>query len=94
MKRIIFILLGLTLVSTTTLILSSTTLSNTIMLVKNVEALSQDEGTPVKTCYTKGLGINDSYAVFCDDRTTVEMIYPCPIYESFGVKGAESKCTK
>ena len=57
----------------------------------NVEALARDEGTPVKTCYTQNwAGERGSY-IFCNDKTSASIIYPCE-NETWGVKGIASMC--
>lgn len=55
-------------------LLSFLSLSNTALLIQNIEAMSQSEGTAVNTCYIKGAGMSDSFAVFCDDKTNVNVI--------------------
>ena len=62
----------------------------------NLDALTMDEGTPVKTCYIDSDDFEDDYtmAVFCDTRTSSSMIYPCQS-ERWGRKGVKSSmCTK
>lgn len=63
----------------------------------NIEAIAaEEEGTPVSVCYTEGGGdsINMGWYFECDDKTSPEMIYPCPGNERFGIRGTQSLCTK
>ncbi len=68
----------------------------TYLMMKNVEALTQDEGTPVSTCARRS-GPNGKYGnkMFCDSRTNVSMIYPCPKSSSndFYMDNNMDRCT-
>ena len=62
----------------------------------NVEALTEiEEGTPVQRCYMRSMDFetDDSYGIFCDERTTDNMLYPCA-YERLDRKGVSIFCTK
>ena len=64
-----------------------------LFIAANVEALSQDEGLPVKTCYIDGWSGEYKYGLFCNTSTSSSMIYPCSTAkEQYGRTSAESKC--
>lgn len=60
----------------------------------NVEALADNEGTPVTTCFIDGISGEWVSAKFCDKETSTSMLYPCPTSEFWGHKSASSYCTK
>jgi hypothetical protein len=63
------------------------------LLSANVEALAQNEGTNVSTCYFKSFyGDVGGYAE-CDDRTSTSTIYPCPDRTSYFSASSSSMCT-
>lgn len=67
----------------------------TDLALENVEALAQDEGTKAGYCYVNGGGNEFVHKVFCDSKTSNNMIYPCPA-ESWGryLESAKDRCTK
>ena len=66
------------------------------MLMQNIEALSDGEGSglPYGTCYTKGSIGTPGFAIACNDSTTSEMMYPCATDMTFFIKGTSSVCYK
>lgn len=63
------------------------------LLSANVEALAQNEGTKVSTCYIKSFyGDAGSYTE-CDNRTSTSTIYPCPDRTSYFSASSSSMCT-
>ena len=61
----------------------------------NIEALAEDEGTPVGDCYlSASFNGEPGWYVFCDDRTSNSMIYPCASQRTFGNASVTTKCTK
>lgn len=64
------------------------------IFMANVEALVQNEGTPVSTCYIDGGYGQWESAKFRDSNTSSSMLYPCPTHNEWGHKGATSYCTK
>ncbi len=59
----------------------------------NVEALANNEGTPVKICYVERVEGPSEWAIFCNRATSSSMLYPCNS-ETYGCKGVVSHCTK
>lgn len=72
------------------------TTSAEYLMIENVEALTQDEGTPTGTCARRS-GPNGKYGnkFFCDSRTNASMIYPCPKSGSndFYMENNMDRCT-
>ena len=72
------------------------TTNATYLMMKNVEALTQSEGTPTGTCARRS-GPNGKYGnkMFCDSRTDATMIYPCPSSSSndFYMDNNMDRCT-
>jgi hypothetical protein len=68
------------------------------LLVRNIVALAQNEGTPASSCARK-MAPNAGeyrYQMFCDSRTDADMIYPCPtapVYDYYQA-GNSDRCTK
>ena len=65
----------------------------------NIEALSategSEEGTPVGKCVMSAPSANETgWFYMCNDRTSNNMIYPCPNTTQFGWKAYETMCTK
>ena len=69
---------------------------NETLLMANVEALTEEEGTPVGNCYTEKEGIIGfpEMVDVCNSETSDEMIYPCPKDQKMVLKGVRGVCTK
>ena len=68
----------------------------TDLMLANIEALADEEteGTPVADCYIRSPFSNNTpkWGVYCDDRTSSSMIYPCGTF-GYGTPGEKSMCT-
>ena len=65
---------------------------NISLLMANVEALSQDEGTPRAQCY-RHADAGDYKSVYeCDSRTNPTTMYPCPPTERYMILGVSDWC--
>lgn len=66
------------------------------LMMENVEALTQREGTATGSCARRS-GPSGSFGsrMFCDSRTTGSMIYPCPTSPSddYYISGNMDRCT-
>lgn len=93
MKKIILtiaVLIALSIVITSFVWLKSNPL-----LIKNIEALSDEEGTPSNLCYTVNYSSEEdaTYFLKCNDKTSDSMLYPC-LESVYGVKGISSHCIR
>ena len=64
------------------------------LLNANVEALAQNEGTKVSTCYIKSFSGDTGQYILCNDNTSPSTIYPCPERSSYTSVAATSMCTE
>lgn len=66
------------------------------IMLENVEALSNDEGTNVGSCYvsTSSTSGKVDFYVICDSKTSPEKIYPCPSNTTYTCVSAPTLCTK
>ena len=64
------------------------------LLNANIEALAQDEGTSVGSCYVSGYGGTHSWLPECNRETSIHEIFPCPTIQSYIAPTASSMCTK
>lgn len=68
----------------------------TDLMLANIEALADEEteGTPVADCYIRANTVNQDtgWHLFCSDKTSSSMIYPCGT-SGFGTPGTKSMCT-
>lgn len=63
----------------------------------NIEALTDDEGTPVKPCYRYSNISGDDYGWhndFCNQKTSKDMIYPCSDNMLLGYRAQLTNCIK
>ena len=95
MKKLIFAAGAMIIAAAVSVIVSRDTRDS--FFEANVEALAdaENDGTPVETCYTKcdDFEVDQSLAIFCDERTTDNMIYPCQS-QYHDRKGVPFLCTK
>ncbi|HCC51827.1 MAG TPA: hypothetical protein DEQ30_07030 [Porphyromonadaceae bacterium] len=67
------------------------------LILRNAEAIAQNEGTPVGSC-VRNSGPNGEYGLkmFCDSKTNTDMIYPCPTAPTYGysLENNKDRCTK
>lgn len=82
-----------------TVVVASVTLvkrtDSSLILSDNVEALASEEGegVPVKNCHIANpFSTNHSWELFCDSRTTDDMIFPCVDRESYDGSSGTTKC--
>ena len=71
---------------------SQNSMNLSALVLENVEALAEGEGTAVGNCMTNGTG-EAMWAIECDSSTNDSMIYPCEKSKSFINKGNTTKCT-
>lgn len=64
------------------------------LLMANVEALSQNEGTKRAQCYQPSYEGDWKFAYQCDSKTNPDTAYPCPKNESSMILGLSDWCTK
>lgn len=66
------------------------------LMMENVEALTQREGTDARSCARRS-GPSGEYSsrMFCDSRTNATTIYPCPPQASkdYYIKNNMDRCT-
>ena len=68
---------------------------NYVLLVQNVDALSQrEEGTPVEDCYFDGGDETSTNVLSCDPKTTTKMIYKYPGMNDWVRVQSRGLCTK
>jgi hypothetical protein len=67
---------------------------NETLLMTNVEALTEEEGTPVSKCYADNMQIDGTHdwVFVCNQKTSDEMIYPCPKEKNHISKGLSGLC--
>jgi hypothetical protein len=65
------------------------------LLSANVEALSNDEGTPASSCARTG-GPSCPYEerMYCNSQTNSDTIYPCPTSSRMDYYSSMDRCTK
>ena len=90
-SRIIIIALSVvTLLAGAAIFVAKSSLPSLFLI--NVKALA--DATPVKTCYLESSGGTYMWQIFCDIRTSPEMIYPCNSEPSYKTASGTSLCTK
>lgn len=63
------------------------------LLSANVEALAQNEGTKVSSCYLEKMSGFPGWYQICDRETSPSMIFPCPENSTMASVSGISMCT-
>lgn len=79
MKKHIFVAFSMCLLAAATIMFSQLKKDRMTLINENIEALSDDEATPIKQCYVLSSFATDwVYAIPCNPNSTESAMYDCP----------------